>query len=60
MKHPVDELIQRLYRNSDNELLQEFNAAEREVEAEGGPQPDQEGFKRLWEKLVGQEKGGHR
>ena len=45
---------------TDETLLQEFNAAEREVEAEGGPQPDQEGFKRLWEKLVGQEKGGHR
>ena len=60
MKHPVDELIQRLYRNSDNELLQEFNAAEREAKVESGPQPDSEGFERLWSKVIKEhEKGGH-
>ena len=33
----MDELLQRLYRNSDEDLLREFKAAEAEVEAEGGP-----------------------
>ena len=45
---------------TDETLLQEFNVAEREIKAEGGPQPDPEGFSRLWEKLVEQEKGGRR
>ena len=39
----MDELLQRLYRNSDEDLLREFKAAEAEVEAEveaeGGPRP---------------------
>ena len=51
----MDELLQRLYRNSDEDLLREFKAAEAEVEAEGGPRPDPEGFERLWEKLMRQE-----
>ena len=48
----MDELLQRLYRNSDEDLLREFKAAEAEVEAEGGPRPDPEGFERLWKKMV--------
>ena len=50
-KHWIDDLIQRLYRNSDDDLLREFKAAEAEMEAEGGSLPDPEGFERLWEKL---------
>lgn len=37
---------------TDRQLMEEFNEAEAEVEAEGGPQPDPEGFKRLWRKLT--------
>ncbi len=48
----IDELLQRLYRNSDEDLLREFKAAEAEVEAEGGAGPDPEGFERLWEKVT--------
>lgn len=55
-KHFIDDLLQRLYRNSDEDLLQEFKAAE--AEAEGGPQPDPEGLARLWAKFVEHEKGG--
>ena len=51
MKHPIDDLVQRLYRNSDANLLQEFKTVETELEAEGAPQPDPEGFERLWAKL---------
>lgn len=51
MKHPVDDLLQRLYHNSDEDLLREFEAAEAEMEAEGGPQPDPEGFERLWNRI---------
>lgn len=61
MKHPVDDLLQRLYHNSDDDLLREFKAVEAEMEAEGGPQLDSEGFKRLWKKLIDEhEKGGAR
>lgn len=52
MKHPIDELLQYLYGMSDEQLLRVFIEAEREVEAEGGPQPDPEGFERLWKKLT--------
>lgn len=61
MKHPVDDLLQRLYLNSDDDLLQKFKEAEAEVEAERGPEPDPEGFERLWKKLVKEhEKSGRR
>ncbi len=52
MKHSVDVLLQQLYGMSDDQLMQEFKAAEAELEAEGGPQPDQEGFNRLWRKVI--------
>ncbi len=41
---------------TDRQLMEEFEEAEAEVEAEGGPQPDPEGFERLWRKLT--EEGG--
>ena len=60
MKHPVDELLQHLYGMSDDQLLQEFKAAEMETENEGGTQPDLEGLQRLWEKMKQEyENGGN-
>ena len=60
MKHPVDDLLQRLYHNSDEDLLREFEAAEAEMEAGGGPQPDPAGFERLWKRMKREyENGGH-
>ncbi len=60
-KHWIDDLLQRLYRNSDDDLLRQFKAAEAESKAEGGPQPDPAGFERLWKKLIDEhEKGGAR
>lgn len=60
MKHPVDELLQNLYGMSDDQLLQEFKAAEMETENEGGPQPDLEGLQRLREKMKQEyENGGN-
>lgn len=50
-KHWIDDLLQRLYHNSDDDLLWEFKTAEAEMEAEGGPVPDPAGFERLWAKL---------
>ncbi len=44
---------------TDDQLLQEFRAAEAEVEAEGGPRPDPEGFKRLWERAKRYKHSGH-
>lgn len=56
----MDELLQHLYGMSDDQLLQEFKAAEAEMEAGGGPQPDPAGFERLWEKMKRECKnGGH-
>ena len=52
----IDELLQRIYGVSDEDILREFEGAEAEVMAEGGPEPDPEGFERLWEKLVEQER----
>ena len=61
MKHPVDDLLQRLYHNSDEDLLRGFEAAEAEMEAKGGPVSDPAGFERLWKKLIDEhEKGGAR
>ena len=51
----IDELLQRIYGVSDEDILREFEEAEAEVMAEGGPEPDPEGFERLWEKLMRQE-----
>ncbi|MBS6956340.1 MAG: hypothetical protein KH230_24295 [Enterocloster asparagiformis] len=60
-KDEITKLLQNLYGFSDEQLLQEFKAAEAEMEAEGGPQQDPEGFKRLWKKLIDEhEKGGVR
>ena len=60
MKHPAEDLLQRLYHNSDDDLLREFKAAEAEMEAEGGPVLDPAGFERLWEKMKWECKnGGH-
>lgn len=60
-KDEITKLLQHLYGMSDDQLLQEFKAAEAEMEAEGGPQLDPEGFERLWKKLtVEHEKGGVR
>lgn len=58
MKHPIDDLLQRLYHNSDDNLLQEFKAAETEMEAVGGQQPDTEGFERFWKRLIDEHKKG--
>lgn len=58
MKHPMDKLLQHLYGMSDDQLLQEFKAAEAEMEAEGGPQPDPTGFERLWRKLTAEHEKG--
>lgn len=52
MKHSIDELLQRLYRNSDDDLLREFKEVEAEANAEGGQQSDPEEFERLWKKLT--------
>lgn len=50
-KDEITELLQHLYGMSDDQLLKEFKTVETELEAEGGPQPDPEGFERLWAKL---------
>lgn len=42
---------------TDRQLMEEFEAAEAEVEVGGGPRPDPEGFERLWRKLT--EEGGN-
>lgn len=60
MTHPIDELLRRIYGVSDDDILREIEAAEAEVLAEGGPDPDPEGFERLWEKLIKEhDKSGH-
>lgn len=60
-KDEITKLLQNLYGFSDEQLLQEFKAAEAEMEVEGGPQQDPEGFERLWKKLIDEhEKGGVR
>ena len=43
-KDEITELLQHLYGFSDEQLLQEFKAAEQEVKSEASPQPDPEGF----------------
>lgn len=58
MKHPIDELLQHIYGVSDDNILREFEVAE--AEAENGPDPDPEGFERLWEKLVREHENGGR
>lgn len=59
-KHWIDDLLQRLYRNSDDDLLRRFKAAEAESKAEGGPVPDPAGFERLWKRMKRECKnGGH-
>lgn len=58
MKHPINDLLQRLYHNSDDNLLQEFKTVEAELEAEGAHQLDPAGFERLWEKLKREHKTG--
>ena len=61
MTHPIDELLRRIYGVSDDDILREIEAAEVEVMAEGGLDPDPEGFERLWKKIaIEHEKGGHR
>ena len=40
----IDELLQRIYGVSDEDILREFEEAEAEVMAEGGPEPDPEGL----------------
>ncbi len=52
-----DELFKLPKGYTDEQLMEEFEAAEAEVEAEGGPQPDPEGFNRLWRKLMEERKG---
>lgn len=59
-KHWIDDLLQRLYHNSDDDLLQEFKVVEQEIKLGDGPQPYSEGFERLWRKLIKEhENGGH-
>lgn len=61
MAHPIDELLQRIYGSSYEDILREFAEAEAEVLAEGGPDPDPEGFERLWNKIIEEHgKGGAR
>ena len=50
-KHPIDELLQRIYGVSDDDILQEFEAVEAEVMAEGETEPSSEEFERLWEEI---------
>ncbi|MBS5606953.1 hypothetical protein [Enterocloster lavalensis] len=57
-KDEITELLQHLYGFSDEQLLQEFKAAEQEVKSEASPQPDPEGFKRLWAKLIKEHENG--
>lgn len=57
-KDEITELLQHLYGFSDEQLLQEFKAAEQEVKSESSPQPDPEGFKRLWAKLIKEHENG--
>lgn len=40
-----------LVKIRDNALISEFNAIQTEIEINGGPQPDPEGFERLCDKL---------
>lgn len=49
MKLPIDELLQRIYGVSDEDILREFDEAE--VMGEDGQGADPEGFERLWQKL---------
>lgn len=57
-KDEITELLQHLYGFSDEQLLQEFKAAEQEVKSEASPQPDPEGFKRMWAKLIKEHENG--
>ena len=57
-KDEITVLLQHLYGFSDEQLLQEFKAAEQEVKSEASPQPDPEGFKRLWAKLIKEHENG--
>ena len=57
-KDEITELLQHLYGFSDEQLLQEFKAAEQEVKSQASPQPDPEGFKRLWTKLIKEHENG--
>lgn len=46
---------------TDEMLKRDFDEVMLEIEAEGGPKPDPEGFARLWKKLVDEHsKGGTR
>ena len=51
-KHPIDELIRKLYHCSDADLLQEFEQAQADIV----PEPAPGDFDRFWAKLVKQEK----
>ena len=51
MKHPIDELLQRIYGVSDEDILREFDEAE--VMGEDGQGADPEGFERLWQNCRG-------
>lgn len=56
-KHPIDELIRKLYHCSDADLLQEFEQAQADIAADRCqvPEPAPGDFARLWAKLVEQE-----
>ena len=57
-KHPIDELIRKLYHCSDADLLQEFEQAQADIAAGRCqvPEPAPGDFDRFWAKLVKQEK----
>ena len=50
-------LLQTMYRMSDEQLLEEFRIAEKEIERQGGPQSDPQGFERLLMKLESERRG---
>lgn len=52
MKHRIDDILQRVYGLSDEDILREFEAARAEVEAECKGQDNMCGFDRLWRRLA--------
>lgn len=58
--HRVDELVQKIYGFSDDDILREFEAAEAEVISEIGGMDCMEGFERLWNRLLREQEKGSR
>ncbi len=58
--HQIDEIVQKVYGFSDDDILREFEAARAEVESEGGTQDKMAGFERLWQRLAKEQRKGRR